>query len=407
MKEKDQLMNRREFVLKSGLLSAGVCMTGTGLLASCSGQSKNGELTKHTIDRVEYGTVNFQRPRPVGRNARIGLHSQYKKETYLKLYTDQGATGWGICRYNDEEKETLAQSVVGKTVDQLILPSEGLAEGVDHEFDLPLHDLAGIILNQPVYKMLGEKGPKAKEIYSGMIYFDEMDPEDNPAGIEKVMENCKWDYKYGYRQLKAKIGRSGRWYPHDEGLAMDIRIIKMIYEEFGDEVGILVDANDMYSLQDTIDFLEGVEGVPIYWMEEPFVENLEEGRKLKDWMMANGREDTFYADGERNPDFDVCLQLAREDKLDVFLPDVRSYGFSSWRKLMPSLKKMNLLTSPHAWGSPLKTNYAAHLSAGLGNVCTIEGVTSQSDDIDFGNYTIVDGKLRVSDDPGFGMKLLI
>ena len=99
------------------------------------------------------------------------------------------------------------------------------------------------------------------------------------------------------------VARVGAMRLCDEGLAMEIRIIKMIYEEFGDEVGILVDANDMYSLQDTIDFLEGVEGVPIYWVEEPFVENLAEGRKLKDWMMANGREDTFYADGEREPDF--------------------------------------------------------------------------------------------------------
>ncbi len=399
-------MKRREFISKGGLLSAGVCMAGHGLLASCSGASKNRELTKHTIDRVEFGTVNFHWPRHVGRNSRIGIHGQYKKENYVKLFTDQGAIGWGIDRYTESEKEVLTQSIVGKTVDQLIIPSAGLVTGVDQAFDLALHDLAGIILDLPVYKMLGGAGPNATEVYSGMIYFDELDPEDNPAGLDKIMENCHWDYDYGYRQLKVKIGRSGRWYPHDEGLAMDIRIVKMIYEEFGDEVGILVDANDMYSLEDTIDFLKGVEGVPLYWMEEPFVENLEEGRKLKDWMMVNGRENTYYADGERNPDYEVCLQLAREDKLDVFLPDVRGYGFTSWRKLMPSLIEMNLLTSPHAWGALMKTHYAAHLSAGIGNVCTIEGVTCLSDEIDFGNYKIIEGKLRVSEDPGFGMKLL-
>ncbi|MBA7578198.1 hypothetical protein ES708_20060 [subsurface metagenome] len=188
---------------------------------------------------------------------------------------------------------------------------------------------------------------------------------------------------------------------------MDMRIVKMIYEEFGDEVDILVDANDMYSLQDTIDFLNGVEGVPIYWVEEPFRENLEDGRKLKDWMMANGREDTYYADGERETDFDVCMQLARKDKLDVYLPDIVGYGFTPWRKMMPSLKEMNVLASPHAWGSLLKSHYIAHISAGLGNVCTIEGVTCLSDEIDFGDYKIIDGKLRVSEDPGFGMKLLL
>ncbi len=254
--------------------------------------------------------------------------------------------------------------------------------------------------------MLGASGSKEKKIYSGMIYFDELEPEDNPSGIEKVLENCRWDFNYGYRQLKVKIGRSGRWYPHDEGLDMDIRIIKMIYEEFGDKVEILVDANDMYSLQDTIDFLKGVEGIPIYWMEEPFAENLEEGRLLKEWMISNGREDTYYADGEREPDHKVCMQLAKEGKLDVYLTDIVAFGFTPWRKLMPKLKEMNTLTSPHAWGSLLKSHYVAHMAAGLGNVCTLEGVTCFSDEIDFGDYTISEGKMKVSDKPGFGMTFI-
>lgn len=73
---------------------------------------------------------------------------------------------------------------------------------------------------------------------------------------------------------------------------------------------------------------------------------------------------------------------------------------------MPLLKEQNTLASPHAWGSLLKTHYTAHLATGLGNVCTIEGVTCLSDEIDFGDYKIINGRLRVSEEPGFGMKLL-
>jgi D-galactarolactone cycloisomerase len=399
-------MKRRDFIIKTGALSGGAYLAGSGLLASCAGQSKNKELTKHTIDKVEFGSANFHWPRLVGKNGRIGVHGQNHKANYVKLFTDQGAMGWGMGSARESEREALINSILGKTVDQLIIPSEGIVQDVNRNFDLALHDLAGIILNQPVYQLLGAAGPKEKEVYSGMIYLDELEPEENPAGVEKVMENCRWDYDYGYRQLKVKIGRSGRWYPHDEGLAMDIRIVKMIHEEFGDKIDILVDVNDVYSLQDTIDFLKGIEGVPLYWMEEPFVENLEEGRKLKDWMMANGWEDTYYADGERNPDHEVCMQLAREGRLDVYLSDVVGFGFTPWRKLMPSLIELNVLTSPHAWGSLLKTHYSAHISAGLGNVCTQEGVTCLSDEIDFGDYKIVDGKLGVSEKPGFGMKLI-
>ena len=39
------------------------------------------------------------------------------------------------------------------------------------------------------------------------------------------------------------------------------------------------------------------------------------------------------------------------------------------------------------------------------NICTIEGVTCRSSDVDLGDYPIIDGKLRTSQAPGFGMKL--
>jgi L-alanine-DL-glutamate epimerase-like enolase superfamily enzyme len=400
-------MNRRVFLFKSGALSSGTLLAGSGLLSSCLGQSQSRELSKHKIDSVEFGAANFHYPREVGKNSRRGVHGQYHKAWYVKLFTDQGATGWGMSSHGKADENELKSAVLGKPVGQLIVPEIGMVEGVHPTFDLALHDLAGIILDKPVYQMLGAAGPKQTDIYSGMIYFDELEPEDNPAGIDKVMDNCKWDYDYGYRQLKVKIGRSGRWYPHDEGLAMDIQIVKLIHEEYKDkDVDILVDANDMYSLKDTMEFLTGIEGIPIYWVEEPFPEAIEQGRKFKEWMMANGRQNTFYADGEANPDHKVCRQLVTEGVLDVYLSDVVGYGFTPWRKLMPFLIEHNAPSSPHAWGSMLKTCYISHIAAGLGNVCTIEGVTCLSEEIDFGDYRITEGKLQVSEQPGFGMKLL-
>lgn len=218
-------------------------------------------MSKHVIDKVEFGTAPINWPRLVGKNGRIGVHGQHKQAKFVRLATNQGASGWGHQRGRKADLAALEESVLGKTVDQLIHPSKGILKGVNQTFDLALHDLAGIVLDKPVYQLLGAKGEKHHTIYSGMIYFDELEPEDNPAGLEKILENCHWDYNYGYRQLKVKIGRSGRWYPHAEGLAMDIKVVKMIHEEFGDKVDILVDANDMYSLQDTKDFLKGIEGI--------------------------------------------------------------------------------------------------------------------------------------------------
>ena len=101
----------------------------------------------------------------------------YKKTNYIKLYSDQGATGWGRASYSESDKDSLMESVLGKSVGQLIIPSEGIVPNVDRAFDFALHDLAGVILELPVYKMLGASGPREKEVYSGMIYFDELYPE--------------------------------------------------------------------------------------------------------------------------------------------------------------------------------------------------------------------------------------
>ena len=53
-----------------------------------------------------------------------------------------------------------------------------------------------------------------------------------------------------------------------------------------------------------------------------------------------------------------------------------------------------MLASPHAFGSMLKTNYITHIAAAFGNVITIEGVTCFSDQIEFGDYKISNGKIK-------------
>lgn len=372
--------------------------------AKLSNQEKYPELGKHKIATCELIEIDYRWPRFVGKNGKRDFHGQDKKCFILKLTTKQGAEGWGLSSRNAEE---ILPMIKDQKVSDLIQPKAGIRNDLDRRVDFALHDLMGIILDQPVYRILGAKGTKETSIYSGMIYLDELNPENKVKGFDAVLENCEWDYDYGYRQLKVKIGRSGRWYPHDEGLKKDIEIVKLIHENFkNNKIEILVDSNDMYNLEDTIQFLQGNTDIPLYWIEEPFREELEAGRRLKTWMNENGFKKTYYVDGEANPDHDVCLQLGREKMMDMFLPDIYGFGFSKWIELHKTLVEIGMLASPHAWGNRLKTHYISHFAAAYGNIPTIEGVTCFSDDIDYGDYQIVNGKIIVSDAPGFGMKLL-
>jgi L-alanine-DL-glutamate epimerase-like enolase superfamily enzyme len=395
-------MKRRKFIQSTALGTGFACLSPFEIFAGINGE-KYPELKRHEITKVERIKYEYHWPRHVGKNARKGNHGQYHKSDAFKLYTDQGAMGWALGDRRIDDKELF--QLKGKLVSELISPEKGLRQDLSPFVDLALHDLMGVILDKPVYQLLGAKGTKNTPIYSGMIYFDELEPEDNPAGMDKILENCQWDIDYGYRQLKVKIGRSGKWYPHDEGLKKDIEVMKLIHSTFPD-ITLLVDPNDQYTLQDTIDFLKGIGDIPLLWMEEPFIENYEDGKKLREWMDQNGFKDTLYADGEYKPDHNLCMKMGKEGIMNAYLPDIRSFGFTRWRNLMPQLKAYNMWASPHAFGSMLKTHYNAHMAAACGNVVTIEGVTCISDDIDYGDYKIKDGKIQVSESPGFGMKLL-
>jgi len=398
-------MERRKFIKQVGILSSsGILLSNSWTSAANLVKDNFTELANHKIAKLELIELNYQWPRFVGKNGKIDFHGQHKKCMAMQLHTDQGAMGWGL---SDKNAEDISPLIKGKKVSELIQPQIGINETLDKSVDIALHDLMGVILDKPVYKLLSNEGTKETNVYSGMIYLDELNPENKTKGFDAVLENCEWDFNYGYRQLKVKIGRSGRWYAHDEGLKKDIEIVKLIHEAFKDRsTEILVDSNDMYTLDDTKEFLDGIGDIPLFWVEEPFRENLKEGRALRKWMDSNGFKNTYYADGEARPNHEVCLQLGKEKMMNIFLPDIHGLGFTKWIRLQKKLKEIEMMASPHAWGSRLKTNYISHFAAAYGNVPTIEGVTCLSDEIDYGNYPITNGKLKVSEDPGFGMKIL-
>ena len=401
-------MRRRTFLSGvTSLATAGMLLNNNTVLAGINAD-KYPELAKHKIDKADLIQVSYHWPRLVGRNGTKDVHGQHQKATVLRLRTDQGAMGWGL---SHADAASAVQDIVGRSVADLVNPETGLAKGLNvFHYDFALFDLMGVILKKPVYALLGGKGKKETPVYSGMIYIDEQPIKDDATrSLDTIMNNCAWDYNYGYRQLKVKIGRGKMWYSPKEGMDMDVKVYKMIYEEYKNKgVDLLVDANNGYTLEDTIAFMTGIGGLPLYWMEEPFPEEAEAGKKLREWMNKNGFAKTRYADGEyiRPGQKDVAIEMVRDGIVNTYLNDIHAIGITNWLTAMPIVEKAKADASPHAWGDRLKTHYTMHLAAGLGNVSTVEGVTTFSDDIDYGNYPVRDGKIAVSEEPGFGMKLL-
>jgi D-galactarolactone cycloisomerase len=389
-------MDRRKFIGLSSLTAGSVLM---------SGFDDEPEFARHRIEQIIVRSFKLKYPRLVGKNARSDVHGYGPTVDTVELITSQGASGWGIVR--DHAKLEAAKTFIkGKGVRDVFSRSAGITNDIVSPFDFALHDLAGVILDKPVYELIGGgRDPITTNYYSGMIYFDDLEPAANPAGIDAVLKNCQWDYEYGYRQFKLKLGRGHKWMSSAEGLKRDIDVTKAVSQLYPD-CDILIDANDRYDVDTTINYIKGIGDIKLFWIEEPFKETPQDYDELVEWLRANGRGDTLIADGEWSPNLPLALELGAKKLLNVYLQDMADLGFTGWRKLNLELKEKGIMSSPHCWGDMFKSHYTAHLIGAQGNAPTIEGVTCFCDEIDFGNYQIKGKHLVPSRDPGFGMKML-
>lgn len=356
-------------------------------------------LSSHVITAVEAATIASHYPRPVGRNSFRGSHGSGDDNQVVLLRTNHGASGWGL----PLPGLSTPDQFIGRNVAELIDPDRGVLEPDALPLDYALHDLAGHILDLPVWALLGARGDVTTPCYSGAIYFDDLDPESSPRGLEVIEENLASDYAQGYRAFKLKLGRGYRWMPHADGLRRDIEVTQLARSLYP-KADIMVDPNDGYTMTAMADYLEAVAACGLFWIEEPFQERREDFRHLRELLEANGSS-ALIADGEYDPDLDKVLSFAADKLLDVALMDVVGFGLTAWRRLMPELRALGVHASPHAWGIPLKTLYAAQIAAGLGNVLTVEGVPGMTSGADTSGYLLTEGRISVPERPGFGIPL--
>jgi len=414
-------MDRRHFIMSLIVGRIGGLVMNSTQHASSKSQSSSGfeksaamrTLSEHRLAKIEARTLKDRFPRGVGRNARGNPAGRGGSYQIRILTTDKGVSGWGMSWVPDERVTGLVKTPISELFD--------LENGEHPQAEviaLPLYDLVGNILAKPTSALLGSQGPTAVPIYSGAIYFDDLEPENNPRGIAGVLASCQQDYDKGYRAFKLKIGRGFKWIPGEEGIQRDIEVTHAVRERFSD-CKILVDANDGYTCDDFMRYLTAVADCDLYWIEEPFRENRDDLLKLREHMqkvkcralIAEGEGRKAHRDppgpygGYTQEHIDTLYALAAENLVDVFLLDLGIVGFTRWRKIMPQLKKAGVLASPHTWVWTPRPYYTAHLAAGVGNVVIVEGIPGEAAGVDYSAYKFVDGKLIMPETPGFGLSL--
>jgi L-alanine-DL-glutamate epimerase-like enolase superfamily enzyme len=345
------------------------------------------------------GTATITSPAANARltgNAQVSGTANVQNFQFYKLEFAMANAGWAL-------------------IGDLIDPEAGVPEDGHGLLELPLYDLMGNILGKPVYALMGAAGPRDVPIYCGSVYFEDL---ESPKGIDYLLECCRQAYDTGYRAFKLKMGRGFTVMPHNEGLQRDIDVVRAVRKRFPD-CRILVDANNGFTVADACRFVAETVECDLYWIEEPFLEERDGLLRLREQMEKVGCK-ALIAEGEGSTErppapgryggysqkqIDFLYALAAEKLVHVFVMDLGTTGYTRWRRIMPELKKAGVLASPHLWMWTPRPYYAAHLAGGVGNVCIVEGIPGKPDGADFSAYTFVDGKLRLPDAPGFGLRL--
>ncbi len=245
--------------------------------------------------------------------------------------------------------------------------------------DVALWDLAGKRTDTPLYILLG--GAKTKV----PIYNTNVGWLNRP--LDEMLELCREAVeKDGFRALKLKVGKDDKY--EDEERVGKVR------ETVGKQVGLMIDANQSWTIDEAVPRLKLLEKFNLVWIEEPLIATDIQGFKKLGFHTNIAR-----AGGESLYSIEYFYQYLREGALDILQPDVaRIGGITNAMKVCHLAKAANLRVAPHV--SP---ELSVTIAAAVSNSMFIEYIPQMSPVLKK-TVEIKDGCAIPFDAPGHGIE---
>lgn len=386
------------------------------------------ELSQHIINKITITPVEtyFGSPgngRIVGRNSKGENYGYNQREWLLQVFTDSGLVGLSNARQamnrgGIEELYNDFQDLIGQPLSGFFDVSGGRVTNVNPRWsdlidrygflDVALFDLIGRALDQPAYSLLGDRVRDKVEGYDSSLYFQDL---VNPAeGANAVAIEAAEAVEKGWRALKLKLGRPGKWFEPYAGTRRDIEVVESVRATVGDDIKILVDANNGYDgrLDLLEDFVRGIGDLDVMWMEEMVTENIEDYRKLNEWRDRYTPK-TMIVDGESHKGRQtIYWQLMEQGLLDAIQPDMLHMGFWQFHVLARDIEASGskTLIAPHNYNAAY-LGLRADVQFGA---ATQRFVIAEDSTLDFelyqgAEYVFADGKYAVPDSPGLAVSI--
>jgi L-rhamnonate dehydratase len=352
------------------------------------------------ITRIVAFDLPLKRAKVAGKNARLDVHGDTATDAMARFYTNTGVEGIGACRVD----EKTARGLLGKNPLEFFKQDARRMGGPLGNGTMPLWDLAGKLLKQPAFKLLGGAGSERVPVYDGSIYFADLLPQYADRWQERFREEIDQGRDRGHIAFKIKIGRGSKWMPRDAGNDRDVAVVETIRKHAGADVLLGVDANNGYDLAGAKRFIDRTAEANIAFAEEMFEERVEPCLEFKKHF-ADKKLKTLLADGETQSKLDPFKPLVEAKAVDVLQGDMKHFGFEGILDEADMAAPNGILIAPHNWGSLIGYYMQLHIGRAIKNFYRAEHDPLSTDVLVAEGYAIKNGEATVPDAPGFGLSI--
>lgn len=247
----------------------------------------------------------------------------------------------------------------------------GLALNGIAGIDIALWDVLGRAMEKPVWRLLGAQRDRVPAYaMAGWLNYS----------LPELQAICAEAMEQGFRGVKVKVG--------SPTLAEDIERVKAVRAAIGDDALLMVDANQVLSVNEALIRGKAYQDLGCYWFEEPIRADDHAGLA----QLAQ-RLDIPIASGENDFGKRQFRDLFERRAVDIVQPDLRrAGGLTECLEVGLMADAFNIPYASHGGGVHL------HVLAALPNTLMMEsGLLPKGSPI-----RLVDGCYPLPEEPGFG-----
>ncbi|HXI19352.1 MAG TPA: enolase C-terminal domain-like protein [Chloroflexota bacterium] len=265
-------------------------------------------------------------------------------QSLLKIVTDDGATGYCLGGGRREVMEQVVKPMIlgedpfyRERIWQHLneaqrIRRDTLTDRAIAAVDMALWDLAGRVLNQPVYKLLGAYRDKVP------AYASTMCGDDMPGGLSTPEEYAEFAVackKRGYTAFKLHT-----WQPPMPGAPdpkRDVAACRAVREAVGDDMVLMLDPYHYYNREQSLYIGRELEKLNYYWMEESMDEH-----SMSSYVWLTEQLQSLHIVG---PETAEGKMWARAEWIVSHASDVSRGGTGDVGGLTPLMKTIHLCES--------------------------------------------------------------